>query len=62
VPLRTSCGSPASASIGCPFAEEPAVSMTFTALPLLVRSGDASFVFRLPAPFVAGSHQTQTRC
>jgi hypothetical protein len=35
----TTSGSPASQSIGCPFAERPAVSRTATALLLLVLSG-----------------------
>jgi hypothetical protein len=35
--VRTSCGSPASASIGCAFAERPAVFLTVTALLLLVQ-------------------------
>jgi hypothetical protein len=44
---RTSCGSPASTSIGCPFADRPAVSRTVTALPLPVRGSTAH-----PACFV----------
>jgi hypothetical protein len=36
---RTSCGSPTSTSIGCPFAKRPALSRTVTALPLLVQFG-----------------------
>src|ERR1019366_9668308 len=58
--FRTSCGSRASTSIGCPFAGRPAVSRTGTALALLVRSGNLltlGFIGQGPARARSDCHE-----